>query len=248
MLRIARIAVRSLAATALVLVAGCSGEYGRWVRGVSDCPGPDCRPRCSSWGDYSAWTSGTTCGCRPASCARPCAQPCGACASPCGAPGVRHYGPPTFVPAPRPVVVSQPPAVPTPAAKSLYERIGGMPAVEAFVDEFIARLVKNPVIMANPKVSEFVEKGAGEGAQRRDAAHLRRMLIDQICEAAGGPCKYTGRDMKTTHTGLGITEAEWNAGAADLVGTLDKLGVKGRERDEIVAFVVATKKDIVEKP
>ena len=62
------------------------------------------------------------------------------------------------------------------------------------------------------------------------------------------PCFYTGRTMKASHAGLGITEAEWNAAATHLVAALDKYHVRKPEKDEVIAFVITLKPDIVEKP
>jgi hemoglobin len=115
-----------------------------------------------------------------------------------------------------------------------------MAALEAVVDDFLARFSQNETVLANEKVRTFVETG--------DLAKLRKHLVDQICQAAGGPCVYTGRDMKTVHAGMGITEAQWNAGAADLVAALDKAQVPAKEKQELLAIVGSTKRDIVEKP
>lgn len=76
---------------------------------------------------------------------------------------------------------------------------------------------------------------------------IRQHIVDQFCAGAGGPCIYTGRDMKTSHQGLGITEAQWDAAAKHLVATLDKFKVTAKEKDELLAFVTSLKKDIVEK-
>jgi hemoglobin len=76
---------------------------------------------------------------------------------------------------------------------------------------------------------------------------IRNHVIEQFCVATGGPCVYTGRDMRTTHAGLGITEAEWNAGANHLVAALDKYKVDEKSKTEVIAFVSTLKKDIVEK-
>jgi hemoglobin len=120
--------------------------------------------------------------------------------------------------------------------KSLYERIGGYNALAAVVDDFIVRLVTD-------KRFEKFFVGHSEDSQKR----IRQHLLDQFCAATGGPCIYTGRDMKTTHHGLGITEADWDAAAKHLVASLDKFKVPEKEKGEVVAFVTTLKKDIVEK-
>jgi len=121
--------------------------------------------------------------------------------------------------------------------KSLYQRLGGYDAIAAVVDEFIGRLVAETVL------SRFFG-GASRDTQKR----FRQHLVDQVCAVTGGPCIYVGRDMKTAHGGLGITEAEWQAGVNDLIAALDKFKVPQKEKDQLIAIVATTKKDIVEKP
>ena len=120
--------------------------------------------------------------------------------------------------------------------KSLYERIGGYNALAAVVDDFVGRLVSD---------KQFERFFAGHSIDSKK--RIRQHILDQFCAATGGPCIYTGRDMKTSHTGLGITEAEWDAAAKHLVASLDKFKVPEKEKGEVLAFVVTLKKDIVEK-
>jgi len=122
------------------------------------------------------------------------------------------------------------------AERSLYERLGGYNAVAAVVDDFIARLA------SDPQLQKFLV-----GLSTDSKKKLRQHVLNQFCQATGGPCIYTGRDMKTSHAGLGITEKEWDAGAKHLVASLDKFKVPEREKSEVVAFVQSLKKDIVEK-
>src|SRR5204863_7479908 len=86
--------------------------------------------------------------------------------------------------------------------KSLYDRIGGKPAITAVVDEFVAR------VAADNRINHFFAATASNPAQ---LASFKMKLVDQICEAAGGPCKYQGKDMKTAHQGMGISAADFNA-------------------------------------
>jgi hemoglobin len=120
--------------------------------------------------------------------------------------------------------------------KSLYTRLGGYDAIALVVDDFITRL-------ATDKRFERFFTGFSDDSKKR----LRQHILDQFCVAAGGPCVYMGRDMKTTHKGLGITEADWDAAAKHLVAALDKYKVPEPEKNELVAFVITQKKDIVEK-
>jgi len=120
--------------------------------------------------------------------------------------------------------------------KSLYERVGGYNALAAVVDDFIGRLVTD-------KRFEKFFAGFSTDSKKR----IRQHILDQFCAATGGPCIYMGRDMKTTHAGIGITEADWDAAAKHLVASLDKFKVPEKEKGELLAFVTSLKKDIVEK-
>ncbi|HUE84295.1 MAG TPA: group 1 truncated hemoglobin [Pyrinomonadaceae bacterium] len=120
--------------------------------------------------------------------------------------------------------------------KSLYDRIGGYNALAAVVDDFIGRLV------ADSRFAKFFA-GHSDDSKKR----IRQHIVDQFCAATGGPCIYTGREMRTSHQGLAITEADWDAAAKLLVASLDKFKVPAKEKDEVMTFVSGLKKDIVEK-
>jgi len=119
--------------------------------------------------------------------------------------------------------------------KSLYERLGGEAAITAVVDDFTARAA------ADPKVNFFRD---GKYA-KMDVAQFKKHLVAMVASATGGPQKYTGRDMKTAHKGMRITDAEFDALAANLVATLDKFKVPAKEKDELLKIVGSTRPDIV---
>ena len=120
--------------------------------------------------------------------------------------------------------------------KSLYQRLGGYDALAAVTDDFIGRLA------TNKNLSRFFG-----GLSDDSKGKLRQHVLNLLCQTTGGPCIYTGRDMKTSHKGLGITEADWTTSVADLNATLDKFKVPKQERDEVLAAISGLKKDIVEK-
>ena len=120
--------------------------------------------------------------------------------------------------------------------RSLYDRLGGYDAIAAVVDDFIGRLI------ADNQLEKFF---AGHSADSK--MRIRQIILDQLCAAARGPCVYTGRDMKTTHKGLGITAADWDAAVKHLVESMDKFKVPKTEKDELLSFVASVKQDIVEK-
>jgi len=117
---------------------------------------------------------------------------------------------------------------------SLYTRLGGYDAIVAVTKDFIGRLA------TDPQLSRFFI-GLNDTSKARVEAHV----IDFLCVATGGPCIYTGQDMKTAHTGLHITEADWNVSAAHLTETLNKFKVPQKEQTEVMTAVGSLKGDIV---
>lgn len=120
--------------------------------------------------------------------------------------------------------------------KSLYLRLGGYDALAAVTDDFIGRLA------GDKEIGRFFV-----GLSTDSKTKVRQHIIDFLCKATGGPCAYTGRDMKLVHTGLGITKADWDASVKHLVATLDKFKVPVKEKGEVLAAVGPLEKDIVEK-
>jgi hemoglobin len=124
-----------------------------------------------------------------------------------------------------------------PANASLYERLGGVYAIAAVVDDFVDRLMDDPRLNANPKVDEAHHRVARAG--------FKYLVTEQVCWAAGGPQRYTGRSMRDSHAELGITAGEWDAFLDDLRQTFDRFGIPAAERSELLAIVESTKADIV---
>jgi len=131
-----------------------------------------------------------------------------------------------FYAAPPQALAQQPP--------SLYHRLGGYDAIAAVTDDFIGRLA------GDPQLKRFFT-GLSADSQKK----LRQHVVDFLCSATGGPCVYTGRDMRTAHTGLGITEEDWNIAVKHLVATLDKFKVPDKEKNEVLGAVSGLKGDIV---
>jgi hemoglobin len=126
----------------------------------------------------------------------------------------------------------------------LYERLGGKEAITAVVDDFVNRGA------ADPKVN-FSRQGV-PGAQAWQAtpdniAKVKQRIAEFVVMAAGGPKTYEGETMKVSHSGMKITDAEFDALAADLRASLEKFKVPKKEADELMAVVGTTRKDIVEK-
>ena len=117
--------------------------------------------------------------------------------------------------------------------KSLYDRLGGKPAIQAVVDDFIGNVAGD---------ARINKRFAGANIPR-----LKSQLVDQICEASGGPCKYTGMNMKDAHTGMKINDAEFGALVEDLVKSLDKFKVPAPEKQELLTALGGMKNDIVNR-
>jgi hemoglobin len=123
------------------------------------------------------------------------------------------------------------------AEKSLYERLGGYDALCAATDDVLARL------QSDPQLKDYW-KGASHDNQRR----ARQLLVDFMVAAAGGPAFYVGRDMKTSHAGMGISGSDWDVFMRHATATLDHFGVPAREKDEVLAFFTSLRAEIVEQP
>jgi len=118
-----------------------------------------------------------------------------------------------------------------PESQTLYQRLGGQPAIVAVVDDFVGN------VAADTRINRRFAS--------TNIPHLKKMLVEQICAGTGGPCKYTGLDMKTAHRDMNITDAEFGALVEDLVKTLDKFKVPAKEKGELLGVLGPMKGDIV---
>jgi hemoglobin len=120
---------------------------------------------------------------------------------------------------------------------TLFDRLGGVIAIATVVDDFVDRIMADPRLNANPAVNEAHHKIPPAG--------FKYLVTEQVCEATGGPQRYTGRSMHESHAHLNITESEWQAFLDDFRQTLDKFQVPPSEQAELFAIVESTKGDIV---
>jgi hemoglobin len=116
---------------------------------------------------------------------------------------------------------------------TLYARLGGYDAIAAVVDNLLPRLA------SDPELGRFWKHRGEDGVHRE-----KQLLIDFLCASAGGPLFYVGRDMKTSHRGMGISEGDWRTFIDHVEHTLDEFHVPSAERAEVLAFVESTKRDI----
>jgi hemoglobin len=118
---------------------------------------------------------------------------------------------------------------------TLYKRLGGYDAIAAVCDDLLPRL------MGDAQLARFWQNRAQDSIRRE-----KQLLVDFLCSCSGGPLYYVGRDMKTSHRGMGINESDWQRFIGHLETTLDTFEVPAAERAEVLGFIDSTKADIVE--
>ena len=123
------------------------------------------------------------------------------------------------------------------AEQSLYERIGGVNAISMVVDRFSDEVVKNPKLDVNPALREWNESGQLPG--------LKFMRTLWLCQAAGGPFQYTGKELGEAHKDLHITSDEFDEVGAEIARALDHFNVPEREKQEVLEAIVARKAEVV---
>lgn len=119
--------------------------------------------------------------------------------------------------------------------QSLYERLGGYDGITAFTNDLLPRL------SSDSQLGRFWQNRGSDGIARE-----HQLLIDYLCYKAGGPTYYTGRDMKTSHKGMKISESDWSVFLEHAGATMQALAVPQQECDDVTAFVLSLKDDIVE--
>lgn len=124
------------------------------------------------------------------------------------------------------------------ATASLYDRLGGTTAIATVVDGFVAN------VAADARIIKFFTRVASDTAAMRQ---FKQKLVDQICQGSGGPCTYTGQDMRTAHASMGLTNADFDALVEDLVKALDAAGVQQKEKDDLLGILGPMRTDIVTK-
>ena len=129
----------------------------------------------------------------------------------------------------------QNPAAGSRTEPSLYQRLGGYDVIAAAVDGMLKRQ------RSDPQLARF-STGRSEDSRQRG----RQLVVDQLCALTGGPCVYTGRDMKSSHQGLGITENEWQRVLQYMRDAMSELKIPQREQDEVIALWTGYKSEIVE--
>jgi hemoglobin len=119
------------------------------------------------------------------------------------------------------------------ADDSLYRTFGEKTGLAALMDDFVNRLV------ADPRTRPFFETA--------DLPHLKTQLTDQLCELSGGPCKFTGKDMKTAHEGMGIGKNNFNALVEVLQDAMDAKKIPFTAQNRMLALLAPMNRDIIGK-
>jgi hemoglobin len=118
---------------------------------------------------------------------------------------------------------------------TLYERLGRYDGIARIADDFLKG------VRADPQLARFI------GRSTDSLVRARQLLKDQLCALTGGPCVYVGRDMKTAHGGLGITESDWALNMTYMATALDKAHIAERDKNQMLALIETFRKQIVEK-
>lgn len=139
-----------------------------------------------------------------------------------------------------PLFAGTPALAQTAATKSLFDRVGGAPALTAVVGDFVAAAAPDPKV-------DFT-RGGKWVASDAAVSTLKKHLVDFMAEAMGGPKAYAGRSMRSVHAGMGITQAQFDALAGHLQAALVKNKVAAADVTAIMKIAASTAPDIVEKP
>jgi len=120
--------------------------------------------------------------------------------------------------------------------ESLYSRLGGRKVITAFVHEFISNIAEDS------RINKLFVDAAMDPKR---LGRFKGNLVDQICQASGGPCKYKGKDMKAAHKEIGITDVNFNAFLEDFAKALDTFNVAATEKNELLGLLGRMKSEIV---
>jgi hemoglobin len=119
--------------------------------------------------------------------------------------------------------------------QTLYERLGGYDNLAAVANDLLPRL------MSDPLLGRFWQNRGEDGIRRE-----KQLLIDFLCASTEGPLTYVGRDMLTTHKGMGIDQKDWENFRTHLNATLEHFKVPEKEKGEVFGFIDSLKKEIVD--
>jgi hemoglobin len=135
--------------------------------------------------------------------------------------------------------------------QSLYERVGGEPGLTKIVEDFMPRALQDPRVNWQRKgvkrggLSLHRNDSVSWNASPENVAQLKKHLVQFFALATGGPARYEGKEIKSTHANMHITNAEFDAAVGDLKASLDKLQIANKEQKELLAIVESTRPQIV---
>lgn len=121
---------------------------------------------------------------------------------------------------------------PARADDRLYQAWGGKPGIRAVMDDFVPRL------KADPRIGRFFAEVSSR--------HLAEQLTEQLCQLAGGPCRYEGGDMRAVHEGMGVRAADFNALVEQLQAAMRARGIAFADQNRMLALLAPMHREIVE--
>jgi hemoglobin len=119
------------------------------------------------------------------------------------------------------------------ADDSVYKAFGGQPGLTALVDDFMS------IVLSDARINHTFAEAS--------IPRVKLMLVQQFCELTGGPCKYEGKDMRSSHATLGITNAQFNALAEDLQIAMERARIPFRDQNKLLARLAPMQRDIVSR-
>lgn len=117
------------------------------------------------------------------------------------------------------------------ATPTLYDQLGGKPAITKVIDDFVGH------VAGDKRINSFFANA--------NIPHLKMELVSQVCAGTGGPCTYTGESMKEAHKGMGIKSADFNALVEDMQLAFYDNNVPVGLGNQVLAILAPMKKDIV---
>ncbi|MBB5014308.1 group I truncated hemoglobin [Rehaibacterium terrae] len=131
----------------------------------------------------------------------------------------------------QPAQAQMDPAPADPTLRPVLDEFGGVAGLTALMDDFMT------ILLDDPRMRPFFENA--------DQVRIKRQLVEQFCVILGGDCTYSGRDMRSSHAGLGITRADFNALVEDLQIAMDRRGIPFRAQNKLLAKLAPMHREIV---
>lgn len=123
------------------------------------------------------------------------------------------------------------PAPANPDLRPVLEDFGGEPGLTNLMDDFMEIMLKNPQLRPF-----FINANQDR---------VKRQLVEQFCVILGGDCTYTGRNMRESHSHMGIDRADFNALVEDLQIAMNRQGIPFRSQNKLLAELAPMHREII---